>query len=168
MWNPDALAAAAADSDPGRQVAMDLDPEAVHVMFREAWVEWDAKFREDLVQRAAELCLNRMLRPKRGRAGTEDSPPTLLLTSVWMLRPNQGRDTLGKVLGEMRVSTVKKHVLQSIAGALPCNAVLHKWGIVPWALYQPVLCAATQQRQRAMCNARARPSRKPGYGLTIT
>jgi hypothetical protein len=39
----DALAAAAAaDSDPGRPVAMDLDPEAVHFMYRETLVEWDA------------------------------------------------------------------------------------------------------------------------------
>ncbi len=81
----------------------------------------------------AELCLNCMLRPKRGRAGTEASPPKLRvpLSAAWMLRPNQGRDTLGKVLGEMRVSTTKKQVLQSIAGAFPCNVVLHKWGIAP-------------------------------------
>ncbi len=67
----DALAAAVADSDPGSPVAMDLDPEAEHFMYREAWVEWVAKVRDDFVQRAAELCLNRMLHPKRGRAGTE-------------------------------------------------------------------------------------------------
>ena len=35
----DVLAAAAADLDPGRPLAMDLDPEAVHFMYREAWVE---------------------------------------------------------------------------------------------------------------------------------
>jgi hypothetical protein len=34
----DALAAAAADSDPGQPVTNDLDPEAVHFMFREPWV----------------------------------------------------------------------------------------------------------------------------------
>jgi hypothetical protein len=50
-----------------------------------------------------------------------------------MLRPNQGRDTPGKVLGDMSISTAKKQVLQSIAGAFPCNAVLHKWGIAPSA-----------------------------------
>ncbi len=44
-----------------------------------------------------------------------------------MLRPNQGRSTLGHVLGEMRISTSKKKVLQSIAGEFPGNAVLHKW-----------------------------------------
>jgi hypothetical protein len=118
----DVLAAAAADLDPGCPAAMNLDPKAVHFMYREAWVEWDAKVREDLVQRAAELCLNRTLRPKRGRAGTAASPPALPLTAAWMLRPNQDRDTLGKVLGDMSISTAKKQVLQSIAGAFLCDA----------------------------------------------
>ncbi len=85
----------------------------------------------ELVQRAAELCLNHTLRPKRGQAGTAASPPALPFTAAWMLRPNQGRDTPGKVLGDMSISTAKKQVLQSIAGAFPCNAVLHKWGIAP-------------------------------------
>ena len=44
-----------------------------------------------------------------------------------MLLPNQGRNTLGKVLGEMKISTAKKQVLHSIAGVFLCNAVLHKW-----------------------------------------
>ncbi len=108
---------------------IELDPDAVHFLWKETWVEWDSRLRQDLVQRAAELYLNRLLRPKRGRAAVEASPPTLPLTVVWMLRPNQGRDTLGRVLGEMRISTAKKQVLQSMAGAFPCNAVLHKWGI---------------------------------------
>jgi hypothetical protein len=72
-----------------------------------------------------------MLRSKRGRVGTEASPPALPLTAAWMLRTNQGRDTLGKVLGDMKISTAKKQELQSIAGAFPWNAVLHKWGIAP-------------------------------------
>jgi hypothetical protein len=102
----------------------------VHILICK-FTDGDTKVREDLVQKAAELCLNRMLRPKRGRAGAEASPPALPLTAAWMLRPNQGRDTLGKLLEEMRVSTTKKQVLQTIAGAFPCNAVLHKWGIAP-------------------------------------
>jgi hypothetical protein len=65
----DAMAAAAAELDPARFVAMDLHPEAVHFRYMEAWVEWDARVREDLVQRAAERCVTRALRPKRGRAG---------------------------------------------------------------------------------------------------
>jgi hypothetical protein len=44
-----------------------------------------------------------------------------------------GPSTLGKVLGEMKISAAKKQVLQSIAGSFPCNAVLHKWNIVPLA-----------------------------------
>ncbi len=37
----DVMAAAAAESDPARSVAMDLDPEAVYFLYKEAWVEWD-------------------------------------------------------------------------------------------------------------------------------
>jgi ribonuclease HI len=150
----DAMAAAAAESDPARSVTMDLDPEAVYFLYKEAWVEWDARVREDLVQRAAERCVTRMLRPKRERAGEEASPPTLPLTASWLLRPNQGRSTLGKVLGEMKISTAKKQVLQSIAGAFPCNAVLHKWGIVPSAAC--ALCghpAETQSHIQCLCPA---------------
>ena len=150
----DAMAAAAAESDPARSVAMDLDPEAVYFSYKEAWVEWDARVREELVQRAAERCVTRTLRPKRGRAGAEASPPTLPLTASWLLQPNQGRSTLGKVLGEMKISPAKKQVLQSIAGAFPCNAVLHKWGIVPSAAC--ALCghpAETQSHIQCLCPA---------------
>ncbi len=63
----------------------------------------------------------------RGRAGGEASPPALPLTASWLLRSNQGRSTLGKVLEEMKISAAKKQVLQSITGAFPGNAVLHRW-----------------------------------------
>jgi hypothetical protein len=102
------------------------DPEAVYLLYLEAWVEWDALVREDLVQRAAKRCVTCILRPKRGRTGVEASPPTLPLTAAWMLLANQGRSTLCQVLGKMHISTAKKQVLQSIAGAFPGNAVLHK------------------------------------------
>jgi hypothetical protein len=92
----DAMAAAAAELDPACSVAMDLDPEAVYFVYKRAWVEWDARVREDLVQRAAERSVTRTLRPKRGQAGEEALPPTLPPTASWLLRPNQGRSTLGK------------------------------------------------------------------------
>ena len=150
----DMLAAEAAESDPGRAIALDQDPEAVYFLYREAWVEWDARVRENVVQRAAGRCINRILKPKCGRAGVEASPPTLPLTAAWMLRPDQGRSTLGEVLGEMKISPAKKQVLQSMAGAFPCNAVLHKWGIVPSAAC--ALCghpAETQSHIQCLCPA---------------
>ncbi len=36
----DAMAAAAAEIDPARAVDLDLDPEAVHLLFKETWVAW--------------------------------------------------------------------------------------------------------------------------------
>ena len=60
----------------------------------------------------------------------------------------------GKVLGEMAISPAKKQVLQSIAGAFPCNAELNKWGIVPSAAC--ALCghpAETQSHIQCLCPA---------------
>ncbi len=71
------------------------------------WAEWDTLVLEDLVQRAAEQSVTGILQPRRGRAGTEASPPVLPLTASWLLLPNQGRNTQGKVLGEMKISTAK-------------------------------------------------------------
>jgi len=150
----DALAAAAAESDPARPLAMDQDPEAVYFRHKEMWVEWDARVREDLVQRAAKRCVERLLRPRRGRMGTEASPPMLSLTAAWMLRPNQGRSMLGQVLGEMRISAAKKQILQSMAGAFPGNAVLHKWRIISSPAC--ALCghpAETQSHIQCLCPA---------------
>jgi hypothetical protein len=64
--------------------------------------------------------------------GAEASHPSLPLTASWLLRPNQGRSTLGQVIWEMGISAAKKQVIQSIAVAFPCNAVPHKWGKVSW------------------------------------
>jgi hypothetical protein len=108
---------------------------------------------------------------KAWRAGKEASPPTLPFTASWLLLPNQGRNTLGKVLGEMKISTAKKQVFQSIAGAFSCNAVLHKWGIVPSAAC--ALCghpAETQSHIQCLCPAlkeariRAQHNRHTGCG----
>ncbi len=139
----DALASEAAESDPVCSIALDHDSEAVYLNLKGTWVEWNTRVREDLVQRAAGQYVASILQPKRGRAGSAASPPSLPLTASWLLRPNQGRSTLGKVLGEMKVSTAKKQVRQSIAGAFPCNAVLHKWGRCPrW----PVLSLRSPSR----------------------
>jgi hypothetical protein len=83
------------------------------------------------LQQVAEQYATSVLRPKRGRAGAEASRPALPFMASSLLRPNQGWSTLGKVLGEMKTFTEKKQVLQSIAGAFPCKAVLHNWGAVP-------------------------------------
>jgi hypothetical protein len=53
------------------------------------------------------------LQPKRGRTEVEASPPMLPITAAWMLRPNQGRSTLGQILGEMRISTAKNLVVRN-------------------------------------------------------
>jgi hypothetical protein len=86
--------------------------------------------------------------------GREALPPTLPLMAAWMLLSNKGLSTLGQVLGEMRISTAKKHVLQSIAGVFPGNAVLHKWRIISSPAC--TLCghpAETQSHCKCLCLA---------------
>ena len=125
-------------------------------MFKDRLVEWDASLRDELAQRAAEQCvsLSRAIRSKRGRAGQEVVPPTLPLTGSWLLRPDQGRSMLGQVLSKMGIGKAKKQVLQSIAGAFPGNALLHKWGMVASAAC--ALCGApaeTQSHIQCLCPA---------------
>jgi hypothetical protein len=77
----DALAAATAETDPARDVELDLDPEAVRFLFKGKWIEWDQSLRDDLTQKVAEQCLSLVLRPKRRRGGQESVPPALPLTA---------------------------------------------------------------------------------------
>jgi hypothetical protein len=85
----EAPAAAAAEPDPMCPLATDQDPEAVpvYVLYRKAWLEWDAQVREELVQRAAKRRVSCILWP-RTVTGVETSPPTLPLTAAWMLLQN--------------------------------------------------------------------------------
>jgi hypothetical protein len=94
-----------------------------------------------------------------GRGGlAPHTPPHGILAAAAEPGQEHCPSTLGKVLGEMDISSAKKQVLQSIAGAFPCNAVLHKWGIVPSAAC--ALCghpslspAETQSRTQWLCPA---------------
>ncbi len=95
------MAAEAAESDPARAVALDQDPYVAYFLLKETWTEWDVRLQDDLVQRAAELCVTCILQLRRGWAGAEASPPKLPLTASWLLWLNQGRSILGKVLEEM-------------------------------------------------------------------
>ena len=88
----DALAAAAAESDPSRSLALELDADAIYYSFRGMWAEYDSRIREVLTQRAAKLCVSRIMRAKSGRASQEGSPPALPLTATWMLRQGHGRE----------------------------------------------------------------------------
>ncbi len=95
-------------------------------------MEWDARVREIWFSEQLN-CVSLVLSDQSVGKQARRPRPTLPITAPWLLLPNQGRITLGKVLGEMNISKAKTQVLQSIAGVFPCNAVLHKWGIVPLA-----------------------------------
>ena len=148
----DALAFAAAELDPSRPV--ELDSDAVYFYYKGAPIQWDARLREELVQRAAARRLQRTLQPGRRQTGQGGEAPALPLTAAWMLRPGQGRRLLGKALEELVVSSKKRQVIRSIAGAFPCNALLAKW--YPDRSAACVLCGhatETQSHIQCMCPA---------------
>jgi ribonuclease HI len=148
----DALAFAAAELDPTSPA--DLDPDILYFYFRGVPVQWDARLREALVQRTATQCLQQALKPRRSRVGQEGAATALPLTAAWMLRPGQGRRLLGKALEELAVSSKKRQVIRSIAGAFPCNALLAKW--YPDRSAACVLCGhatETQSHIQCMCPA---------------
>ena len=120
----DSMAATAAELDPCRP--LDLDPEAVYFYHKGAPVEWDSQLRDHLVQVAADVNLQRIGREQRRRDGSV-APAHIPLSTAWLLRPDQGRSTLGGVLGSMKITPRKRRILQSIAGTYPSNAVLFKW-----------------------------------------
>ena len=147
----DALAVAAAELDPTCPV--ELDAEAVYFYYKGHPIQWDARLREDLVGRAAVQCLKKTVQPKRRRNGQLE-PPALPLTASWMLRSGHGRQLLGRALEDMEVSSTKRMVIRSIAGAYPCNAVLAKWKLVRSAAC--ALCghaAETQSHIQCTCPA---------------
>ena len=119
----DALASAAAELDPSRPI--DLDPEAVYFYLGDTPVEWDARLKGHLVQIAAKQSREALLR-------SSASGP-MSLTASWLLRPLQGRGTLGAVLHALQPCAAKRRVLQVIGNTFPCNAVLHKWQRAPSA-----------------------------------
>jgi len=113
----DALAFAAAELDPARPV--DLDPEAVYFYYKDTPVQWDVRLKAHLGQLAASRCREALLH------ASEAAP--MSLTASWLLRPRQGRSTLGSALRSLKPCPVKRRVLQAIGNHFPCNAVLHKW-----------------------------------------
>ncbi len=62
-----------------------------------------------------------------------------------MPRPDQSRSTLGQVMKTINIGAANKQVLQSMAGAFPCNSLLHKWGMVSSAAC--ALCGALAETQ---------------------
>jgi len=105
---------------------LDLDPEVVYFYLKGSPVEWDARLREHLIQVAAAQSMALVGRPTKRKDGTV-TPASISLTADWLLRPEQGRSTLGAVLRSMKPSADKRRILQSLGGTYPCNATLLKW-----------------------------------------
>jgi hypothetical protein len=48
----------------------------------------------------------------------------LPITTAWLMRQDQGRQVLGSALRTMRADAAKRRVLQTLAGAFPCIALI--------------------------------------------
>ena len=154
----DALASAAAELDPVEPLS--LDPQAVYFYYCNQAVEWNARLRKHLTQRAAHQQAAKLLQPHSrptGQIGDAEAPPPsrkIPLTTSWLLRAGQGRRTLGQVLANMKMNADKRRILQSIATFFPANAVLHRWKIIPSPSCNlcPSLCE-TQTHIQCVCPA---------------
>lgn len=146
----DAMASAAAELDPSRP--QEVDPEGVYFLYKGALVPWNSLLRRELTQVAAAQWATKCVRPvfRAGEVRDRHVP----LTTSWLLRPNQGRRTLGEVMTRMKTDSRKRTVLQTLAGMYPSNALLFKWGLTP----SPgcVLCghaSETQTHIQCVCPA---------------
>ena len=148
----DALASAAAAADdsplPSR---LHLATNAVHYYINGAPVEWGARLRDYLTQVAADRVAGEWGLPKRRRDGSERPVP---ITTAWMMRQDQGRQILGKVLRGRRTDLSKRRILQTLAGAFPGNAILCRWKLRPTASCDLCACPAeTQAHIQCVCPA---------------
>ena len=120
---------AAAEFDPTRPT--EVDPEGVHFRYPGTLVPGNCRLRKELTQVAAAQWAAKCDSPviRRGMAATMAVP----LTTSWLLNPNQGRNALGEAIAMimMPIASLKRQVLQFIAGMYPGNALLHRWGIAP-------------------------------------
>ena len=108
----DALTSAAAEADdsplPSR---LHLETNSVHFYINRAPVQWGARLHDSLIQVAADCAAGELGRPKGRSDGSEKPVP---ITTAWMLRQDQGRQVLCKVLRGRRTDSSKQHVLQPV------------------------------------------------------
>ena len=95
------LAGAAAEIDPTRPA--DVGPEGVQVHYSETLVAWSAGLRRHLTQAAASQRAAKGAQPVRRPDGASGAP-SAPLTTARLLRPLQGRRTLGDALSRARIA----------------------------------------------------------------
>ena len=110
------------DDNPGAG-GQHLDPDAVHFYLagHDAPVVWGVRVRWALTQVAALHVATKMKGPRRRRDRTDVPLP---ITTAWYAMVDEAGPG---ALRTMRTDAAKRHVLQTLAGAFPGNALLHKW-----------------------------------------
>ncbi len=114
-------------------------------------VVWDVQVQWALPQVAALQVAAKLVGARRRHDGTKVPQP---ITTAWLMRQDQGRQVLGATLCTMRTNAAKRRVLQSLAGAFPCNALLHRWKLLASGSCDLCACPAeTQAHIQCVCPA---------------
>ena len=146
----DALASAAAEADDSQLAnELHLDPDSVHFYLDGYPTVWGVQVRNRLTKAAADRIAAELGTPRMKRDGTVQ-PVTL--TTAWLLRQDQGRQVLGRTLKTLKTNSMKRRVLQTIAGTFPGNALLCRWKQKATATCDLCACPAeTQAHIQCVC-----------------
>ena len=136
-----AASRAAVDGDEEATAVSHADNRAVRFVFEQRLTEWGAGLRPRF---AATQLRDRLTSRARQEAGSTDridgrsQRNRVSLAAQWMLRPKQGRASLGSAkqgraslgsaMAYIRYGSKWRRLMQTIAGMLPCKALLQKWG----------------------------------------
>ena len=112
---------------------------------------WGIQVRNRLTKAAADRIAVELGRPRIQRDG---SVQPVALTTAWLLRQDQGSQVLGRTLSTLKTNSMKRRVLQTIAGTFPGNALLCWWKQRATAACDLCACPAeTQAHIQCMCPA---------------
>ena len=97
---------------------------------------WGAGIRRALTQVAGKQVRDRLIARQRQESGSDTrveqrrQGQRVSLAAQWLLRQDEGRAFLGSesAMADFRYGTKRRRIMQTIAGAFPCQALLHRWG----------------------------------------
>ena len=122
--------------DEEAAVVSHADSRAVRFVFEQRLTEWGAGIRRALAQVAATQFRDRLTSRARREAGSNDriiwrsQRNRVSLAAQWILRPKQGRASLGSTTVDILYGEKRRSLMQTIAGMFPCQALFHclRWG----------------------------------------
>jgi ribonuclease HI len=160
----DALASAAAEADDSQLTSeLHLEPDSVHFFLDGCPIPWGIQVRNRLTKVAADRIAAELGMPRIKLDGTVQ-PVTL--TTSWLLLQDKSRQVLGRTLSTLKTKSMKRRVLQTIAGTFPGNALLCRWKQRTTAAWNLCACPAeTQAHIQCVCPALKRARKAAHHTL---